>query len=90
MKTDKNSRTQTRAGSDAHPEPAIPDTNQTRKYEITLHYTQYNYATAVIEAVSLAEAEAKAAGIEVKEWIKADGDLYVYSIEPISERQSHE
>jgi hypothetical protein len=31
MKTDKNSRTQTRAGADAHPESAVPATNPNRE-----------------------------------------------------------
>ena len=90
--SDKNSSI-TRSGAQLHPELALPNTNQRKEYQATLHYTQYCYATVRIIAKSQVEAEKKADAIErdsIRDWKLADGDFCVYAVELVEEGQSHE
>ena len=96
MKTHKNSRTATtREGhlSKSELERAVPTTNAKKKYEIRLYWTQYNHATLIIEAQSMAEAEEIADNIEseeVDDWNPVEGELTVDSIEPVEGGQDNE
>ena len=93
MKNDKNSHQITPSGTTAQPQQTVPDNNHSNKYEVTLRWTQYNIAKVIIEAASLAEAEEKAEEIEsdeIDDWNPVDGELYVDSVEPVSEGKSHE
>ena len=87
---EKNTNTPTTSGTMPKPGHAISDTNPRKQYVVEWHYTQYNYARVIIEATSLQEAEQKAENTEVEKWTQADGDSYIYSVEPVSGGQIHE
>jgi len=78
MKT--NTNTPTTSGTMPKPGHAISDTNPRKQYVVEWHYTQYNYARVIIEATSLQD----------EKWTQADGDSYIYSVEPVSGGQIHE
>lgn len=93
MKTDKNSRTHsTTSGAPSQPEQAVSDNNPRNEYEIQLHLTEYKYATVIIEAASLEEAEEMADEIEVgdDEWRNADRDAYVYAVKLVEKGEGNE
>ena len=58
-----------------------------QKYQAILSFTQHSRAKVIIEAASLAEAEAQAEEIEpdeVDDWDSFDGELYVDSVETLT------
>jgi len=79
------------SASKAHNGQTAADTK--KKYEVRLYWTQYNHATLIIEAQSLAEAEEMADNIEsedVDDWNPVEGELTVDSIEPVEGGQDNE
>ena len=92
MKTDKNSRTQsTTSGALSHPELAVPDTNSSVKYKVTLILAQRSSGSVLIEAASLEDARKQAEVIsEVFNWEIFEDEISVESIELVSGGQSHE
>jgi hypothetical protein len=83
----------TRSATNAHEGQTAADTNQLKKFEVELHWTQHNTATVIVEASSHAEAEEMADEIqsdEVDDWNPVDGDLSVESVELVDGGDRHE
>ena len=78
MNTDPKNINLNRAPS--QPEPVNPDTNQKRKFEVPICFTQYKYADVTIEAASFAGAIEKACDLDpdaVKSWHSTCGQIEV-------------
>jgi hypothetical protein len=84
----KPTNTQTRSTLAQSNDRAGNDTNQMKKFEVILGFTQYSKATVIIEAATLEEAEEKADELgadEIDDWNPFDGEVFVHSVEPKTE-----
>lgn len=90
MKTDKNSQ-YTQSGTPAQPQQTVPDNKRLAKYEA--RFLRTHLAKVIIIATSLAEAEKLAEAVnddDIRNWDPDGGEVFLESVEAVSEGQSHD